>query len=155
MTGRARARNRRRGRRARGVIRGSEEDAHGGKKNRGRGHGAVVDALRPPLRISRDNKEILSSPNSFIFKIKYRGNFSSSNPLHIHDSQIEMATRISPSGNGLPSPSPRGQKFPVPVPVPVGEFIPVGNPAGRDGNGYKPAGFCYPKLVPVKNIYTH
>jgi hypothetical protein len=25
----------------------------------------------------------------------------------------------------------------------------------RDGNGYKPAGFCYPKLVPVENIYTH
>ena len=25
----------------------------------------------------------------------------------------------------------------------------------RDGNGYKPAGFCYPKPVPVKNIYTH
>jgi hypothetical protein len=24
-----------------------------------------------------------------------------------------------------------------------------------DGNGYKPAGFCYPKPVPVKNIYTH
>jgi hypothetical protein len=26
---------------------------------------------------------------------------------------------------------------------------------GVDGNGYKPAGFCYPKPVPVKNIYTH
>lgn len=25
----------------------------------------------------------------------------------------------------------------------------------RDGNGYKPVGFCRPKLVPVKNIYTH
>jgi hypothetical protein len=25
----------------------------------------------------------------------------------------------------------------------------------RDGNGYKPIGFCYPKPVPVKNIYTH
>jgi hypothetical protein len=25
----------------------------------------------------------------------------------------------------------------------------------RDGNGYKPAGFCRPKPVPVKNIYTH
>jgi hypothetical protein len=25
----------------------------------------------------------------------------------------------------------------------------------RDGNGYKPVGFCYPKPVPVKNIYTH
>jgi hypothetical protein len=36
------------------VIRGREEDARGGKKNRGRGHGTVVDALRPPLRISRD-----------------------------------------------------------------------------------------------------
>jgi hypothetical protein len=27
--------------------------------------------------------------------------------------------------------------------------------ATRDGNGYKPAGFCYPKPVPVKNIYAH
>jgi hypothetical protein len=25
----------------------------------------------------------------------------------------------------------------------------------RDGNGYKPAGFCRPKPVPVKNIYAH
>jgi hypothetical protein len=25
----------------------------------------------------------------------------------------------------------------------------------RDGNGYKPVGFCYPKPVPVKNIYAH
>jgi hypothetical protein len=25
----------------------------------------------------------------------------------------------------------------------------------RDGNGYKPAGFCYHKLIPVKNIYIH
>jgi hypothetical protein len=25
----------------------------------------------------------------------------------------------------------------------------------RDGNGYKPVGFCYLKPVPVKNIYTH
>jgi hypothetical protein len=25
----------------------------------------------------------------------------------------------------------------------------------RDGNGYKPVGFCRPKPVPVKNIYTH
>jgi hypothetical protein len=43
----------------------------------------------------------------------------------------------------LPIPSPRGQKFLVlvpanahggtfsPIPVPVGEFIPVGNPAGN------------------------
>jgi hypothetical protein len=37
-----------------GVIRGQEEDARGGQ-SRGRGHGAVVDALRPPLRISRDS----------------------------------------------------------------------------------------------------
>jgi hypothetical protein len=44
---------RRRGRRARGLIRGREEDARGGPKSRA-GHGAVVDALRPPLRISRD-----------------------------------------------------------------------------------------------------
>jgi hypothetical protein len=35
------------------VIRGREEDARGGQ-NRGWGHSAVVDALRPPLRISRD-----------------------------------------------------------------------------------------------------
>jgi hypothetical protein len=34
-----------------GVIRGREEDARWGQ-NRGRGHGAVVDALRPSLRIS-------------------------------------------------------------------------------------------------------
>jgi hypothetical protein len=27
--------------------------------------------------------------------------------------------------------------------------------SARDGNGYKPVGFCYPKPVPVKNIYTH
>jgi hypothetical protein len=27
--------------------------------------------------------------------------------------------------------------------------------SSRDGNGYKPAGFCRPKLVPVKNIYVH
>jgi hypothetical protein len=27
--------------------------------------------------------------------------------------------------------------------------------SSRDGNGYKPAGFCYPKPVPMKNIYTH
>jgi hypothetical protein len=25
----------------------------------------------------------------------------------------------------------------------------------RDGNGYKSAGFCRPKPVPVKNIYAH
>jgi hypothetical protein len=25
----------------------------------------------------------------------------------------------------------------------------------RDGNGYKPTGFCRPKPVPVKNIYAH
>ena len=25
----------------------------------------------------------------------------------------------------------------------------------RDGSGYKPAGFCHPKPVPVKNIYAH
>jgi hypothetical protein len=59
------------------------------------------------------------------------------------DPYLGMATGISPSGNGFPSPSLRGQKFPVPVPVnahggafspipvPVGEFIPVGNPAGN------------------------
>jgi hypothetical protein len=29
-------------------------DSQAGAQNRGRGHGAVVDALRPPLRISRD-----------------------------------------------------------------------------------------------------
>jgi hypothetical protein len=57
--------------------------------------------------------------------------------------EVGMATGISPSGNGSPSPSPRGGKFPIPVPanahgedfspipVPVGEFIPVGNPAGN------------------------
>jgi hypothetical protein len=28
-------------------------------------------------------------------------------------------------------------------------------PATRDGNGYKPAGFCHLKPVPVKNIYAH
>jgi hypothetical protein len=25
----------------------------------------------------------------------------------------------------------------------------------RDSNGYKPTEFCYPKLVPMKNIYIH
>jgi hypothetical protein len=29
------------------------------------------------------------------------------------------------------------------------------NATARDGNGYKPAGFCRPKPVPVKNIYAH
>jgi hypothetical protein len=49
----------------RGGITGGEGDARGGvirgrrktrvgAQNRGRGHGVVVDALRPPLRISRD-----------------------------------------------------------------------------------------------------
>jgi hypothetical protein len=44
---------RRRGPCARCVIRGLEK-TRAGAKNRRRGHGAVVDALRPPLRISRD-----------------------------------------------------------------------------------------------------
>jgi hypothetical protein len=55
--------------------------------------------------------------------------------------EIGIATGIFPSGNGSPSPSPWGEKFPVPanahggafspIPVPIGEFIPVGNPAGN------------------------
>jgi hypothetical protein len=36
-----------------GVIRGRRK-TRVGAQNRGRGHGVVVDALRPPLRISRD-----------------------------------------------------------------------------------------------------
>ena len=32
---------------------------------------------------------------------------------------------------------------------------PIKTPMGtRDGNGYKPAGFCRPKPVPVKNIHA-
>jgi hypothetical protein len=31
----------------------------------------------------------------------------------------------------------------------------LGHILHRDGNGYKPAGFCRPKPVPVKNIYAH
>jgi hypothetical protein len=31
----------------------------------------------------------------------------------------------------------------------------ITNNGTRDGNGYKPAGFCRPKPVLVKNIYAH
>jgi hypothetical protein len=40
----------------------------------------------------------------------------------------------------------------------AGVIVRVGNEGRmmiRDGNGYKSVGFCHPKLVPVKNIYTH
>jgi hypothetical protein len=37
-----------------------------GVQNRGRGHGAVVDALRPPLRISRDNDASRRKPNALL-----------------------------------------------------------------------------------------
>jgi hypothetical protein len=47
-----------------------------------------------------------------------------------------------------------GQHYDIPLPDPD-MFIDIINPDEyRDGNGYKPAGFRYPKPVPVKNIYT-
>jgi hypothetical protein len=60
-------------------------------------------------------------------------------------------------GGGIDLPPNRHTRwiYRQPQPQPA-EMNPPNPPPGgvRDGNGYKPAGFCYPKLVPVKNIYT-
>jgi hypothetical protein len=66
--------------------------------------------------------------------------------LQLHPYGEETFPSLSPNG-GIP----HGNLGLGPLPY----LVVCGSAPSRDGNGYKPAGFCRPKPVPVKNIYAH